>query len=146
VGESAVCRGAVKGLISVHGSRLGFSKRIDVFRSRYEFNPFLRNWRDDRRVVPNLRRAPPTSVYVYVRDGTAPVPPGFTIAKYSSRLGMANRMIASRAQPELDSPQRTAISDRNFRSCAIAYPKNAAARLERQRALSRCAPRLTSNT
>src|SRR5437773_12265628 len=59
------------------------------------------NWRDDRCVVPNLRRAlpiPPTSLYVYVWDGTAPVPPGFTIAKHSSRLGTANRMIALQRQ------------------------------------------------
>src|SRR6267154_1979795 len=45
---------------SVHDSRLGFSRSIDVFRSRYEFNPFLRNWRDDRRVVPNFERTAPT--------------------------------------------------------------------------------------
>ena len=53
-----------------------------------------------------LRRAPPippTSVYVYVWDRTAPVPPEFSIAKYSSHLGMANRMIASRSQHGWDS-------------------------------------------
>jgi hypothetical protein len=88
---------------------------IDVFDRDANFTPLseiiakcvANNWRDDRCVVPNLRWAPPiplTSVYVYVRDGTAPVPPEFTIAKYSSRPGMANRMIASRGQPELDSP------------------------------------------
>ena len=71
--------------------------------------------------------------------------PEFTIATYSSRLGMANRMIASRGQPELDSRRHTAISDRNSHSCAIAYPRNGAAKSETQLGLSKFELRRISN-
>src|SRR2546430_6738469 len=82
-----------------------------------------------------------------VRGGTASAPSvcgdrwtgrrpslrAITNAKYSSRLGMANLPISELGPHDLDSPQHTAISDRNSRSCAIAYPRNGAARPARQR-------------
>jgi len=132
---------------SVHDSHLQTRRRHRRLRSRYEFQLIT----GGTTVVSSLilRRAPPippTSVYVYVWDRTAPVPPEFSIAKYSSHLGMANRMIASRSQHGWDSRPHTAISDRNSRSCAIAYPRSAAAKSETLLGLSKFELRRISNT